>query len=85
MKDSINELMIDKIKLNTNAHKKSSTWKPLIKKSAMRIIKTFINSRKIPQVSMVRRMVRIIKRGLTKVFSNAMTIAKMKAEERSVK
>ena len=69
--------MIERSKLNNNAHQKPSTSKPGIKRSANKIINALITKRKSPNVTSVIGRVSIINIGLSMALRIASTTAKI--------
>ena len=70
----------DNNKLNSNAIQKPLTVKPSIKLFAIKIIHALITNRNKPKVITVIGKVKMIKIGLTIMFSNPRTIATITAE-----
>ncbi len=62
------EFTIDNIILNKSAHQKLSTPKPLIKKSAIRMMTALMTKRKRPNENNVIGIVRSTNTGLTNTF-----------------
>ena len=69
------DVMIETIKLNSNAENQPSTLKPGTISADHLMMRILMTSKNNPNVKMVMGMVRIIKNGFTKLFNKPNTAA----------